>query len=170
MESGLSEVWTQWNLDFLKSGLSGIWTFWCQDSLESGLFEIWTQWNLDFFLNLDSLESGLSDVWTLWGLDFLKSGLCEVRTLRKLQALVYDILPSTTAVFSYATGSIKLSANEQFFVGARTVVSLLQTAQMMMMKWCLMSSDVRWHIRDKLRPMPKHGSINLYVHGSQKAR
>ena len=33
----------------------------------------------------------------------------------KLQALVYDILPSTTAVFSYATGSRKLSANEQFF-------------------------------------------------------
>ena len=45
----------------------------------------------------------------------------------KLQALVYDILPSTTAVFSYAIGSIKLSANEQFFVGAQTVVSLLQT-------------------------------------------
>ena len=34
---------------------------------------------------------------------------------RKLQALVYDILPSTTAVFSYAIGSRKLSANEQFF-------------------------------------------------------
>ena len=47
----------------------------------------------------------------------------------KLQALVYDILPSTTAVFSYAIGSRKLSANEQFFVGARTVVSLLQTTQ-----------------------------------------
>ena len=45
----------------------------------------------------------------------------------KLQALVYDILPSTTAVFSYAIGSTKLSANEQFFVGAQTVVSLLQT-------------------------------------------
>ena len=45
----------------------------------------------------------------------------------KLQALVYDFLPSTTAVFSYATGSTKLSANEQFFVGAPTVVSLLQT-------------------------------------------
>ena len=46
----------------------------------------------------------------------------------KLQALVYDILPtSTTAVFSYATGSRKLSANEQFFVSAQTVVSLLQT-------------------------------------------
>ena len=33
----------------------------------------------------------------------------------KLQALVYDTLPSTTAVFSYAIGSRKLSANEQVF-------------------------------------------------------
>ena len=33
----------------------------------------------------------------------------------KLQALVYDILPSTTAVFSYVTGSRKLSANKQVF-------------------------------------------------------
>ena len=48
----------------------------------------------------------------------------------KLQALVYDILPSTTAVFSYAIGSRKLSANEHFFVvGAQTVVSLSQTTQ-----------------------------------------
>ena len=47
----------------------------------------------------------------------------------KLQTLVYDILPSTTAVFSYAIGSRKLSANEQFLVGAQTVVSLLQTTQ-----------------------------------------
>ena len=43
-------------------------------------------------------------------------------------------------------------------------------ALMMMMSWCLMSSDVSWHIRDKLWPMPKHGAINLYVHGNQKAR
>ena len=42
-------------------------------------------------------------------------------------ALVYDSLPSTTAVFSYAIGSRKLSANEQFFVSAQTVVSLFQT-------------------------------------------
>ena len=35
---------------------------------------------------------------------------------RKLQALVYDILPSTTVVFSYAIGSRKLSGKEQFFV------------------------------------------------------
>ena len=50
----------------------------------------------------------------------------------KLQALLYDILPSATAVFSYANGSRKLSANEQFFVvvvGAQTVVRLLQTTQ-----------------------------------------
>ena len=47
----------------------------------------------------------------------------------KLQALVYDILPSTTAVFSYAIRSRKLSANKQFFVGAQTVVTLLQTTQ-----------------------------------------
>ena len=47
----------------------------------------------------------------------------------KLQALVYDILPSATAVFSYAIGSRKLSANKPFFVGAQTVVSLLQTTQ-----------------------------------------
>ena len=51
------------------------------------------------------------------------------KSMLKLQALVYDILPSTTAVFSYAIGSRKLSANEQFFVGAQTVVSLLQTIQ-----------------------------------------
>ena len=47
----------------------------------------------------------------------------------KLQAMVYDILPSTTAVFSYAIGSRKLSANKPFFGGAQTVVSLLQTTQ-----------------------------------------
>ena len=52
-----------------------------------------------------------------------------VRDWAKLQAPVYDILPSTTAVFSYTIASRKLSANEQFFVGAQTVVSLLQTTQ-----------------------------------------
>ena len=49
----------------------------------------------------------------------------------KLQALVYDILPSTTAVFSHAIGSRKLSANEQFFCCCCwcPVVSLLHTTQ-----------------------------------------
>ena len=36
----------------------------------------------------------------------------------------------------------------------RKLVSLMYT-----MKWCLMPSDVIWHIRLKLRPMLKHGSI-----------
>ena len=53
----------------------------------------------------------------------------EARYWCKLQALVYDILPSTNAVFSYTIGPRKMSANEQFFVGAQTVVSLLQTTQ-----------------------------------------
>ena len=45
-------------------------------------------------------------------------------------------------VFSYAIGPGKLSANEQFFVGAQTVVSLLQTTQIIsdvcfMLPFCL---------------------------------
>ena len=47
----------------------------------------------------------------------------------KLQAVVYDILPSTIAVFSYVIGLRKLSANEQIFVGAQTVVCSLQATQ-----------------------------------------
>ena len=35
---------------------------------------------------------------------------------------------------------------------------------LLLLSWCLMSSDVIWHIRDKLWPMPKHGSIRkVYV-------
>ena len=60
---------------------------------------------------------------------FYASRLRTVEGVIKLQVLVYDVLPSTTAVFSYAIGSRKLSANEQFFVGAQTVVRLLQTTQ-----------------------------------------
>ena len=52
----------------------------------------------------------------------------EARLGVKLQALVYDILPSTTAVFSYAIGSRKLLTSS-FFVGAQIVVRLFQTTQ-----------------------------------------
>ena len=42
--------------------------------------------------------------------------------------------------------------------------SVTQVLMMMMMSWCLMPSDVIWHIRDKLWPIPKHGSIkSTYV-------
>ena len=54
-----------------------------------------------------------------------------IKVLSKLQALVYDILLSTTAVLSYAIWSRKLSANEQFSLGAQTVVSVLQATQIM---------------------------------------
>ena len=47
----------------------------------------------------------------------------------KLQALVYDIVPSTTAIADYAIGLEKLSANEQFFDDAQTVASFDQTIQ-----------------------------------------
>ena len=39
----------------------------------------------------------------------------------------------------------------------------------MMMMQSFMSSDVGWHIRDKLWPVPKHGSMLLYVHRNHKA-
>ena len=66
-----------------------------------------------------------------------------------LQALVYDILPSTIAVFSYVIGSRKLSANEQFFVGAQTAVSLLQTTHYYY--WSLSYSAILRSRADSLR-------------------
>ena len=50
--------------------------------------------------------------------------------------------------------------NYSAILRTRTLTEVLSYAiLMMMMSWCLMSSDVIWHIRDKLWPMPKHGSI-----------
>ena len=42
----------------------------------------------------------------------------------KLQALVYDILPTTTVIVDYAIGLGKLSANGEFFPGAEIAASL----------------------------------------------
>ena len=66
----------------------------------------------------------------------------------RLQALVYDILPSTTAVFSYAIGSRKLLANEQIFVGAQPVVSLLQTTPVIS-DVCFITDHVAYTSSDK---------------------
>ena len=72
----------------------------------------------------------------------------------KLQALVYDILPATTAVFSYVIGSRKLSANEQFFVvvvgGAQTVVSMLQTIQIIS-DFCFITDHVAYASSDQTK-------------------
>ena len=73
-----------------------------------------------------------------------------VWVLIKLQALVYDILPSTTAVFSYAIGSRKLSANEQFFVGAHLVVRLLQTTQIIP-DVCFITDQVAYASSNKIK-------------------
>ena len=50
--------------------------------------------------------------------NFVTSTSCSSLVLAppKLQALVYDILPSTTTIFSYDVGSRKLTANKHFFV------------------------------------------------------
>ena len=45
--------------------------------------------------------------------------------LGKLQAPVYDILPSTSVIADYAIGLEKLSVNEQFFDDAETAVTNL---------------------------------------------
>ena len=42
----------------------------------------------------------------------------------KLQALVYDILPSTNAIVNYAIGLKNMSANKQFFDDVQMAVSL----------------------------------------------
>ena len=70
-----------------------------------------------------SLHSGMSrnSHWSFrrWlpTIDTFQSGFSVgVRVEASFQALVYDTLPSTIAVFSYAIGSNKLSANEQFFL------------------------------------------------------
>ena len=67
----------------------------------------------------------------MWDITLQKGcySLYPCTVVPKLQALVYDILPPTPAIFSYAIGSKKLSTNEQCFVDAQTVVSLLQTTQ-----------------------------------------
>ena len=67
-----------------------------------------------------------------------------------MSELVYDILPSATAVFSYARGSRKLSANEQFFVGAQTVVNLLQTTQIIL-DLCFITDHVAYASSNKTK-------------------
>ena len=67
-----------------------------------------------------------------------------------LRALVYDILPSTTAVFSCAIRSRKLSANEHFFGGAQTVVSVLQTTQIIS-DFCFITDHVAYASSNKTK-------------------
>ena len=85
----------------------------------------------------------------------------EVKRDGKLQTLVYDILPSTTAVVSYVIGSRKLSANEQFFVGAQTVVSLLQTNQIKQGVSFIAANKV---YTSTIKPQPFESRRNSFFH------
>ena len=61
-----------------------------------------------------SFTSNFQEQWS-----FVFYGALLFRVVSRLQALVHDILPSTTVIFSYAMGSRKLSAIERtssFFV------------------------------------------------------
>ena len=49
---------------------------------------------------------------------------CYVVVQTPSRILVYGILPPTAAVVDYVVGLGKLSADEQFFVGAQMVVHL----------------------------------------------
>ena len=80
------------------------------------------------YADVKQREKKTKKLWILNGCD-LNSCVHSTSVISKLHVLVYDILLSTTAVYSYAKGSRKLSANEQFFVRAQTVVSLLQPTQ-----------------------------------------
>ena len=98
------------------------------------------------------------DLWKESVSERKKKCLKEVRVTCKLQALVYNILTSTTAVFSYATGPRKLSANEQFFVGAQTVVSLLQTTQIIS-GICFITDHVAYASSDKTSHLNRDGTL-----------
>ena len=82
----------------------------------------------------------------------------------KLQALVYDILPSTTAVFSYAIESRKLSANEQFFVGVQTVVSMLKTT-LIISDVCFISDHFAYASSDKTTVVWIETELFLFLAG-----
>ena len=86
----------------------------------------------------------------------------HVTATPKLQALVYDIFSSTTAVFSYAIGSKKLSANEQFLVGAQTVVSLLQTTQIIS-HICFITDQVAYASSNKPKSFESRWNSFIYA-------
>ena len=72
-----------------------------------------------------------------------------------LQALVYDILPSTTAVFSCAIGSKNCQLTSSFLLVLKTVVSLLQTTQIIS-DVCFITDHVAYASSNKKYPQKTH--------------
>ena len=74
------------------------------------------------------------------------------------QLIAWDTVKSSWAVRKSRWPSWVPRHNEPYgFCGRKATLN--RANALVMMSWCLMSSDVIWHIRDKLWPMPKHGSI-----------
>ena len=99
--------------------LVGVEILWEEDGFQFG-FRIWQGWahttSIAFrhLSSSNSARTGYATEGALFISAQLSSGdavsaLRKVWVLIKLQALVYDILPSTAAVFSYAIGPRKLS-------------------------------------------------------------
>ena len=78
-----------------------------------------------FFHSTKSVRPSAENVHSLFYCALWRLKVPQGKLSAKLHALVYDILLSTTAVFSYTIGSRKLLANDQFFVGVQTAVSRL---------------------------------------------
>ena len=85
----------------------------------------------------------------------------EVSWTRRCEPICLAVLLSSVvimmewwSVYNYAIKNIFLAVWDGVFFE-----DIPASNTDVMMSWCLMSSDVIWHIRDKLWPMPKHGSI-----------
>ena len=67
-----------------------------------------------------------------------------------------------------ASRRIGRTAQDGGHLDSHTAPRWTMSVQKPSFRWCLMSSDVGWHIRDKLRPVREHGLI--YVHGGSLGR
>ena len=75
--------------------------------------------------------------------------------------------------FTWTTFSVCLFSfilSWRFTFTETTISLIIRDGVQSVFRCCLMSSDVGWRIRDKLKPMREHGSVLLYVHGKHKAR
>ena len=107
----------------------------CLDKIALGVLKstLWTRWRTRTVFNVQiHLHAYLTmqppprpKVWAKAGppegpVTFWQAVLYV--SARKLQALVYDILPSTTAITDYTMGLEQLSANGQFYTSGQTAV------------------------------------------------
>ena len=96
---------------------------------------------------------------------------CQGLVFWKRMSLAVGYFAFVVSSFSRVCFLVTVIHYHQLFCGARPHTHVhsqssgaVWKSRWTLMSWCLMSSDVIWHIRDKLWPMPKHGSIkSTYV-------